>query len=290
MPRGAHDPHDTSRISPTAHYTGAVWLRNGLSHPALGTREGALLYRASDRLIRAVAQLTRGPTLEQMLLARHRIIDQLLVDAIERDGVAQVVEIAGGLSARGLRFVRRYPGLRYVEGDLPGMVKRKRAALERIGEPLAGHTVATLNALEDDGPRSLAAVAGPLLDKARPTAIITEGLLNYFSREQVLAMLARFARFLAGFPGGVYLADLHLDAETLRHLGARMFVPVLQWIARGKIHLHFTDDAEAAAAIAAQGFDQVTLHRPKDWASRVATPKPRGPDVVRILEARVGAR
>ena len=31
---------DSTAISPTAHYTGQVWSRNGLSHPELATREG----------------------------------------------------------------------------------------------------------------------------------------------------------------------------------------------------------------------------------------------------------
>ena len=28
-------------ISPTAHYTGTVWLQHGLSHPAFATLQGA---------------------------------------------------------------------------------------------------------------------------------------------------------------------------------------------------------------------------------------------------------
>ena len=31
-------------ISPTAHYTGFVWARHGLSHPALVTAEGRALF------------------------------------------------------------------------------------------------------------------------------------------------------------------------------------------------------------------------------------------------------
>lgn len=34
------------RIGPTAHYTGYVWTRNGLSHPELETREGHVLFDA----------------------------------------------------------------------------------------------------------------------------------------------------------------------------------------------------------------------------------------------------
>src|SRR3954447_5685524 len=33
-------------ISPTAHYTGHVWVRNGLSHPRLATLEGRLFFDA----------------------------------------------------------------------------------------------------------------------------------------------------------------------------------------------------------------------------------------------------
>jgi hypothetical protein len=31
-------------ISPTAHYTSHVWVRNGLSHPELDTWEGRVLF------------------------------------------------------------------------------------------------------------------------------------------------------------------------------------------------------------------------------------------------------
>ena len=34
-------------ISPTAHYTGHVWVRNGLSHPELATREGRVMFDAA---------------------------------------------------------------------------------------------------------------------------------------------------------------------------------------------------------------------------------------------------
>jgi hypothetical protein len=40
-------------ISPTAHYTGWVWWRNGLSHPLLATREGRVLYDVLAPAMRA---------------------------------------------------------------------------------------------------------------------------------------------------------------------------------------------------------------------------------------------
>ena len=35
-------------IGPTAHYTGYVWARHGLSHPELATRQGHALYLAAE--------------------------------------------------------------------------------------------------------------------------------------------------------------------------------------------------------------------------------------------------
>lgn len=99
---------DSSRISPTAHYTGYVWVRNTLSPPALRTPQGAVLFTALQPAMRVASRFTGGLTLEQMLLQRHQIIDRVLDDAIARGRVTQVLEIAGGMSGRGLRFTRRH--------------------------------------------------------------------------------------------------------------------------------------------------------------------------------------
>src|ERR1700724_3820868 len=94
-------------ISPTAHYTGYVWARNGLSHPALETLEGRLLYQSLRPAI-IVTELLGRATLEGYLLARHRAIDAVLTRAIEEHGISQVIEVAAGLSPRGWRFTQRY--------------------------------------------------------------------------------------------------------------------------------------------------------------------------------------
>src|ERR1700704_6276091 len=79
-PRRHMSPSET--ISPTAHYTGYVWARNGLSHPRLETLEGRVMFE-SLRPISAVSTTLGGPSLESYLLARHRAIDALLDNAIE---------------------------------------------------------------------------------------------------------------------------------------------------------------------------------------------------------------
>src|SRR3954470_24127171 len=198
-------------IGPTAHYTAHVWARNDLSHPELDTDQGKALYLAAA-LPQLPLHLLGQPTIEDVLLARHIIIDALLEEAIAEGRVCQVLEVACGMSPRGWRFTERHADLVYVEADLPDMAAVKRRALERIGRP-ARHRVAELDALAETGPQSLEAVAASL-DPAVGLAIITEGLLSYLPRAAVLQLWQNFATTLRGFSDGLYLADLHVDEDT----------------------------------------------------------------------------
>jgi O-methyltransferase involved in polyketide biosynthesis len=242
-----------SRISPTAHYTGYVWARNGLSHPELSTPEGRVLYESLRPMMTLSGLLGRG-SLEAYLLARHTAIDAVLTRAIEQHGVTQVIEIASGLSPRGWRFTERYGDrVTYVETDLPEMVERKRGALERMG---AHHRVIALDALEDEGLTALA----DELDQATGLAIITEGLLGYLPSDEVAALWRRLAMVLSRFEGGGwYISDLHLGAMQTREV--RAFRMLLSLFVRGQVYLHFDDAAAAEQALHDAGFAAAEVHR-----------------------------
>jgi O-methyltransferase involved in polyketide biosynthesis len=248
-------------VSPTAHYTGHVWLRNGLSHPALGTLEGKAMFLATEPLMLA-RRATGGPTLEDYLLARHRTIDELLEEEIDADGVGQVIEIAAGMSPRGWRFTDRHPDLVYVETDLPGMAKRKREALEEIGDRPAGHRVAELDALSEDGDASLDAVAGEL-DPERGLVVITEGLLSYLEEDDMLGMWRRIARTLERFTSGRYVFDLGVGSLG-NGIQAQAFRAALGGFVRGRVHEHFTEDDDAVRALRDAGFGDARVVRPSD--------------------------
>lgn len=264
----------SAAISPTAHYTGEVWRRNGLSHPALGTREGRALHAALRPLL-ATSGVLGGPTLDDFLLARHRLIDRLLDQAIGSGEVGQVIEIAAGMSPRGIRMTEHHPGLLYIEADLPEMAKRKSEALERAG---ATHRVAELDALADDGPASLARLAGDL-DPATGTAIVTEGLVNYFPREAVDGIWARIADALTRFPSGLYVSDLHLGDENSDAL-ARAWMAALGLFVRGSVYMPYSDEADAIGSLRSAGFGETVLHRGSEAGSG------RGTHRVRVIEAR----
>ncbi len=279
--------NDSARISPTAHYTGFVWYRNGMSHPAFRTRRGWMLFQALRPLTGAYVR-TGGPSLEQMLLARHKVIDRLLEDAIEAGRVGQVLEVAAGLSPRGVGFAERHPELTYVEADLPGMVARKRRVLDRAGLGPPNLQLVEVDALADGGPLSLEAVAGSRLRPGVGTAIVTEGLLGYFPGDVVDALWRRFARLLHGYPSGLYLSDLHLG-ESARLPGVRLFRQLLSLFARGRVHLHFDGAEEVCRALAGAGFDGAEARDAGRLSVELGIPGLERVRVVAVLAARTGA-
>ncbi len=275
----------SARISPTAHYTGYTWLAHGLSHPAFATSTGRLLYHALVPANRVLAA-ARQPNLDGMLLARHRLIDALLEEALVAGEIGQVIEVACGLSPRGHRFAAAHGHrLTYIEADLPAMAARKRAVLARAGGVSAHHRVVDIDATADDGPRSLAGIAATL-DPARGTAIITEGLLNYFPLEAVTGMWRRFAAALARFPRGRYLADLHVRSAT--GTMERAAAGLLGLFVRGRIHFHFADVAAATDALHGAGFARARLRGPEDHEDLTGPVDLPSARFVRIVDAATG--
>jgi len=269
-------------ISPTAHYTGYVWYAHGQSHDAFATRTGKLMYKAL-RGPNAIAHVASLPTLDGMLLARHRLIDLRLTQAIDAGEVAQVVEVACGLSPRGWRFAERYRDrITYVEADLPGMLANKRRILARLGGETPYHRTAEIDALADAGPTSIDAICASL-DPTKGTAIITEGLINYFDRNTVISMWGRFARALQRFPKGIYLSDLIMREDNGSPMIAA-FSWLLSAFVRGKVHMHFDSAAEAEAALASAGLPG-TLLDPRDLAGELPGIELAGAGRVRIIAA-----
>lgn len=281
-------PRHAASVSPTALYTGAIWARHRLSHPAFATPEGRLMVAAGAPAMR-LSRALGGPTLEGLLMARHRVIDEELHAAIKAGTVSQVIEIAAGLSPRGWRFAKQYgERIRYIEADLPGMATRKRALLASVGcVDGPRHRVADIDAFAVSGDASLAAIAATL-EPHQGTAIITEGLINYFPLDAVSGLWTRMAEALSGFPNGLYLSDLHIGGEN-RALAVQAFTRLLSVFVRGRVHLHFGATREAEQALKAAGFASATLLSPAAFADRYRACRDPAAKLVRIIRATTAA-
>ncbi|MGK7046852.1 class I SAM-dependent methyltransferase [Pseudomonas aeruginosa] len=276
---------DSAHITPSAHYTGYVWFRHRLAEPAFATVFGRWVH-GFVAPINWGAQLGFGLNIEDFLLQRHLMIDARLTQAVEREGVVQVVEMACGLSPRGRRFRQRYPQLRYLEADLPPMAARKAALLREQGWLVPEHAVAAVDILAEDGERSLAALfAG--LDRERPLVVITEGLVNYFQRPVIEAFWSRLATELKRFPQGTYLTDLYPDLrEHPRYRQIRWGVGIIGRLTRGSYPLHYRNAAEIEAAFARCGFASTLVLDPQREGAALGLPQGRLPSLVRVIESR----
>lgn len=276
-------PRRSERISPTAYATGYFWYSQGMGPKRLTRPQGRLMHYALRPAVLGTRWLG-GPSLDAVLLVRHRGIDERLDAAIASGRVSQVIELASGLSPRGIRYAGRYhDDIRYIETDLPHMVAAKRRLLQLEDRPDAAHRVVTLDALAEDGPNSLAALAATL-DPEQGLAIITEGLLPYFDAAQAARVWHSIATTLQRFRHGFYLSDLYLASDH-RSLISSLFARGLQVFVRGRVHFHHRNLAEATAALQAQGYGEIHIYGAANLDSTRALAHTAGSEMVRVVEA-----
>jgi O-methyltransferase involved in polyketide biosynthesis len=266
-------------IGITAHYTAQVWVREGLPWAwRFDTAKGRLLYDALEPLCKAARRfgLTTPP---DFLVQRHRMLDAL----VQRRAPAQLVELACGLSPRGLALSHKQ-GIRCVDVDLPPMVQHK-TRLAGAGLP-AGYHLAALDLIAS---RDYVRDLGPALEPVSPTVVITEGILPYFPLVLQRHVFGCIAALLRACGGGTYLTDVHHQQEVDRlplDLGAR-FRWLQHLLARSPRYPMIADDAQGRAMLLDAGFQQVVVHHPGEWQEELDLPVRRIHSGLRVYEASV---
>jgi O-methyltransferase involved in polyketide biosynthesis len=199
---------ESARISPTAYFTAQAWVKEGFPNAELfDTRTGRLLFGTATGALAVLARY--APSLawhEEFLYVRHYAYEERL----RQLAPDFVVEIGAGLSSRGLTFSYANPRLVYVEVDLPKLVAAKRRLLARTpvprnyylcsGDVLSGGFFESLPARPDPGMR---------------VVVLSEGVTDYFDRDQKRRAWSSIAAFLARCEGGRYLFEAY-TRERLR--------------------------------------------------------------------------
>ncbi len=248
-------PH--RHISFTGHYTGYIWHKLGWSHDALltpkGQRLGMLLYPIEAVMLKWV-----GHNIETTLKTRHELMDNQLKILISQYPNLQILELAAGLSPRGWWFLQHYPSIRYIEADLPAMVRCKQTALQRMPKP-----VPDVYAIDLFTPKLEHLIAE--LDPERPLMIITEGLINYFNLETLKPFWARLSQSLKPFPAGFYLTDL--NPEPVHHKQAGIIkgsAQLLKYLSKSSFGYLLQSPATVEDCFNGAGFKQTQVFQPKD--------------------------
>ena len=201
---------DFSTISPSAHSLLVMRAQSGLPF----ARQAAEVLLGADGMAAEIARLSAiaGADLRRAHFQdRYRSIDTLLAES----GATRVLEIAGGLSFRGLALAQRQPVV-YLDTDLPAMAETKARIVAALDAgPLVGDLrVRALNALDTDDFRAAAAEL-----PAGPFAIVNEGLLMYLDPDEKRRLAAHIRDALTA-RGGVWItADIYLRGATDPRIG-----------------------------------------------------------------------
>ena len=153
------------------------------------------------------AKLDEGPWNENAVQryaaffeSRFKAVNRIL----EEFGSAQVLELAAGLSPRGMDFARR--GIVYVEADLPESTARKREIVISV----LGSVPANLHLCPASVVARKELLACCDAFSEGPVGIATEGLLRYLTFPEKEQLAANVHEILARFGGIWVTTDIHL--------------------------------------------------------------------------------
>jgi O-methyltransferase involved in polyketide biosynthesis len=135
---------------------------------------------------------------------RHKMINEV----IDEEGITQFLEIASGLSPRGLDLCVRDKNVVYVELDLPESVAAKEKILTHFCKvPNNLHLVGGNGLRQEDIER-----CEEFFDKTKPVAVIAEGFIGYLTREEQDELARRVRGVLENF-GGIWINNFSRNAN-----------------------------------------------------------------------------
>jgi O-methyltransferase involved in polyketide biosynthesis len=193
---------DYSSISPSARSLLLVKAQTDLPF----ARQAAELIFGADAVAQA-ASLDRAATARR---AHFELRARSLDEALRAESATNILEIAAGLSLRGLAMASQ-ENLAYVDSDLPELTSIKAELVAQLHPgPLVGTLhVQPLDALDPEAFRRTVRAM-----PRRPMAVVHEGLLMYLGEEEK-ARLATSVREALLERGGAWItADVYVRSET----------------------------------------------------------------------------
>jgi O-methyltransferase involved in polyketide biosynthesis len=233
---------DFSTISPSAKSLLMVKAQTSLP---FARQAAELLFGASavEETARETLSSAWGIGRRHHFEQRARSIDA----ALEGLGSTSIMELAAGLSFRGLDIAARRDDVFYLDTDLPEMVAIKTDLVRCLHpEPLWGLLVKPLNALDADAFRASVDLLPP-----GPIAVVQEGLLMYLDDPEKAALAVHVRAALLARGGSWVTADVYVrgafqpkrDERTAKFLEAHKVE-----------EKKFGDFAAASAFFEANGF------------------------------------
>ncbi|MEM1418832.1 MAG: class I SAM-dependent methyltransferase [Myxococcota bacterium] len=255
-PRPEPEPAEGEGIAPTAHYTAYAWYRLGFPYGfVFVTPEGRRAFwsvRVAGEWVPAV--MPQLPSMLDYLELRHALIE----DAVEREHPDVLLELAAGLSRRGIYWARER-GVRVVEADLAPMIARKRTQLALHGVDSDKLRLVTRDLLEP----GLEDFVHDVVREAERPVVVAEGFLGYLAESERSIIVASVAEALRRRGGGLFLCDLRMRRGGVANaLSGAIRLGILA-VTRGRsAKPDFESQAAAESFLCAAGFDEVQVLTP----------------------------
>jgi methyltransferase (TIGR00027 family) len=181
------DHSEIRNVSDTAHWVAF--------YRAMETDRSDAIFRdpyarrlAGPRGEAIVKAMPRGRAMAWPMIVRTAVMDQMILRAVNRDGVHTVVNLAAGLDARPWRLDLPMK-LTWLDVDLPDIQQYKREMLQ--DEKPQCHLEWVPADLANAAARR--EVLSRVDTSPRPALVVTEGLLIYLEPEQVMAIATDLA-------------------------------------------------------------------------------------------------
>jgi O-methyltransferase involved in polyketide biosynthesis len=237
------DTRDFSTISPSAKSLLMVKAQTSLPY----ARQAAELLWGANAVQEAERETASTPwALGRRAHFEHRA--RSIDSAIEAVGSPRVLELAAGLSFRGLDMAARRADAFYLDTDLPEIAATKANLVARLHPaPLVGTLLSEpLDALD-----AAAARAAVDLMPAGPIAIVQEGLLMYPDDAEKAALAASVREMLLARGGAWITADVYVRSALQPHRDER----TTKFLEQHKVEeKKFADFVAAATFFESHGF------------------------------------
>jgi methyltransferase (TIGR00027 family) len=166
-------------ISDTARWV-AVYRALETARPDAIFRDPFAERLAGERGHQILETMPAGRATAWAMIVRTAVLDEMILDAVQKRQVDLVVNLAAGLDARPWRLPLP-PALHWVDVDLPGILNYKTDML-RNETPVCRYEAVTVNLTNVPEREALFTRLGAGSSRA---LVVTEGLLIYLTPEQV---------------------------------------------------------------------------------------------------------
>jgi O-methyltransferase involved in polyketide biosynthesis len=199
-------------VSPTAKIVGYLRSRD----PKLRIAEELSMEDEGKRLLAEASPLDdeARDLMASLFQCRYHAVNV----AVAATGTKQIIELAAGISPRGLQWARTMPETIYVESDLPALMIRKAKLLRNhiLKSPTANQGVlhcCSIDVLDSSSWQP----AFDAIDRDSRFVIVSEGLLLYFTNSELRQFFQTVRTVLSQYPNAVWITDF-VTQENLQDL------------------------------------------------------------------------